>query len=134
MLFPKGATVAVSDGRTLRLFRNEGDERSLELKELPAAKLHPHDKGSGHGHRSSSGNPDDRGLEEDSYASATAELLNQRVLAGEIKHLYVVAPPRTLGELRKHYHAKLRDVLIGELHHEHTQDSVETLQKALAKG
>jgi protein required for attachment to host cells len=133
MKFPKGATVAVSDGRTLRLFRNEGDESTLALKELQVAKMHPHNTGGSGGHQSSSGNPDNRGQEEDSYASATAELLNQGVLSGEIKHLYVVAPPRTLGELRKQYHAKLRDALIGEMHHEHTQDSVETLQKALSK-
>ena len=133
MQFPKGATVAVSDGRTLRLFRNEGDERGLSLKELTVAPLHPHNKGSGQGHHSSGANPDDRSLEEDSYASATADLLNQRVLSGEIDDLYIVAPPRTLGELRKHYHAKLREKLIGEMHHEHTQDSLETLQKALNK-
>ncbi len=133
MQFPKGATVAVSDGRTLRLFRNEGDESHLALKELPQAKPDPHNKGSGQGHHSSAANPDDQSQEESGYASATAALLNQRVLAGEIQHLYVVAPPRTLGELRKHYHAKLRDKLIGEMHHEHTRDSVETLQKALSK-
>jgi protein required for attachment to host cells len=115
------------------LFRNEGDEANLALKELPVAKLHPHDKGSSQGHHSSSANPDDKSQEEGSYASATADLLNQRVLSGEIDHLYVVAPPRTLGDLRKHYHAKLRDKLIGEMHHEHTQDSVQTLQKALSR-
>lgn len=133
MKFPKSATIAVTDGRTLRLFRNEGDEGNLSLQELPTSKLHPHDKGSGQRHRSSPANPDARGLDEDSHASAAADLLNQQVLGGAIQHLYVVAPPRTLGELRKHYHSKLRDALIGEMPHEHTHDSPDALEKALSK-
>ncbi len=119
--------------RTLRLFRNEGDEANLALKELPVEKMHPHNKGSSHGRQSSAANPDDQGQEENSYASATAGSAQQGRAVRRDPQLYVVAPPRTLGELRKHYHAKLRDQLLGEMHHEHAQDSVQELQKALNK-
>ena len=36
MRLPKGTTIAVTDGRRLRLFRNEGDGSRLTLTELPA--------------------------------------------------------------------------------------------------
>jgi protein required for attachment to host cells len=41
--------------------------------------------------------------EEDRFAAAVAEMLKRRALANEFDSLVVVAPPRTLGELRKHY-------------------------------
>ncbi|MET0279535.1 MAG: host attachment protein [Steroidobacteraceae bacterium] len=131
MQFPRNSTIAVCDGQKLRLFRNNGNELKLELHELPAAALEPHNKGSGKRHHSSAANPDDQRLEEDSYASATADLLNKQALSGEISSLYVVAPPRTLGELRRHYHASLKAKLLGELSREHTNDTVEVLQQAL---
>jgi protein required for attachment to host cells len=133
MQFSKGTTVAVSDGQKLRLFLNKGDELKLALEELPAAELHPHNKGSGKHHHSSGGNPDDRRLEEDSFVSATADLLNQRVQSGAISQLYVVADPRTLGELRRHYSPALQKVLLGELGKEHTGDTVEVIQHALVR-
>jgi protein required for attachment to host cells len=132
MQFPRNTTIAVSDGRKLRLFCNTGTESHLTLHELPAIVLDMHNKGSGKRHHSSAANPDDRQLEEDSHASATADLLNKQVLSGEIVNLYVVAPPRTLGELRKHYHPALKAMLLGELGKEHTRDTVEVLQQALA--
>ena len=41
--------------------------------------------------------------------------LNRQVTGEEIKHLVVVAPPRTLGEMRRRYDKQLEAVLIGEL-------------------
>ena len=131
MQFPKGTTFAVADGRKLRLFRNTGDALQLELKELAPPVLEPHDAGSGSRHRNSAANPDDQLSEEDGHAAATAAYLNRQVLVGEIHNLFVVAPPRTLGELRRHYHASLKLKLIGELDKEHTGDTPEKLLKAL---
>ena len=36
-------------------------------------------------------------------------------LDGTIEHLVVVSDPRTLGEMRKHFHRDLRGKIIGEL-------------------
>lgn len=121
MQFPKSSTIAVTDGSKLRLFTNVGDELHLQLQELPPPQLGPHHKGS------------DRQAEEESYSASVAALLNHQVLAGEIGQLYVVAPPRTLGELRKHYHPVLQVRLLGELSKEHTHDTPEVLHAALVK-
>jgi protein required for attachment to host cells len=132
MQFPKGTTFAVADGKNLRLFRNSGDERKLQLQELPRPSLDAHGQGSGSGgHRSSAANPDGQIQGEDGHAAATAAYLNRQVLAGAIEDLYIVAPPRTLGELRRHYHASLKAKLLGELDKEHTGDRAEQLMQAL---
>lgn len=133
MQFPTGTTIAVADGKRLRIYRNQGDALRLQLAELPEPALRPHNKGTGRHHHSGSDNPDDRRLEEDSYADAVTDWLNQGVLNGEITQLYVVAPPRTLGELRRHYHKALQAVLLGELGKEHTHDDLAHLQDALIK-
>jgi len=53
---------------------------------------------------------------------------------GKIAQLFVVAPPRALGVLRKHYHVALKEKLLGELDREHTHDKIELLREALIKG
>jgi protein required for attachment to host cells len=130
MQFPNNTTIAVSDGQKLRLFRNTGTEQHLALHELPDVVMEQHNKGSGKRH-SSAANPDSRQPDEDSYASATAQHLNKQVLLGQIEHLYIVAPPRTLGELRRNYHPSLKAKLLGELGKEHANDTVEMLERAL---
>jgi protein required for attachment to host cells len=45
--------------------------------------------------------------------------------------LFVVAPPRALGELRLHYGEALKKNLVGELAKEHTHDAVHFLEQAL---
>lgn len=132
MDIPQGATVAVADGETLNLFRNSGDEATPKLSVLEHDDVDTTNAGSGGRHHSSSGNPDDSQQEEDSFAAGTAKLLNKRVLEGKIDHLIVVAAPRTLGELRKHYHKSLAAVLVGEIAKDLTGHSVTDVEKIIA--
>ena len=44
---------------------------------------------------------------EDRWAKDTADMLNRRALANDYDALAIVAPPRTLGELRKHFHKEV---------------------------
>jgi protein required for attachment to host cells len=53
--------------------------------------------------------------EEDRFAAETADFLKKRAMAHEFDSLIIVAPPRTLGELRRHYHKEVTDRLIGEV-------------------
>jgi protein required for attachment to host cells len=115
MLIPHDTLVAVVDGVTLELFHNQGTETSLRLSPLPTPKLDAHSRDSGKRHRSSTANPDHRPGEEDAFAAAVVAWLNHQAIAGKFAHLVVVAAPRTLGELRRHYHVTLKAKLIGEL-------------------
>ncbi len=132
MQLPKEATVAVADGEKLILFRNTGDEANPKLTALPEADVGNENAGSGARHVSSSANPDESQSEEDGFAAGIADLLNRRVLDGKVANLIVIAAPRTLGELRKNYHQKLKAILVGEIAKDLTGHAVQDIEKAIA--
>jgi protein required for attachment to host cells len=131
MLLPTGATVAVADGEKLSLFRNTGDEANPKLAALPSPDIATDNKGTGGRHHSSSANPGESQQSEDNFAAGTADMLNSQVLTGKIKHLVVIAAPRTLGELRKHYHQKLSAVLMCEIAKDLTGHAIPDIEKAI---
>ena len=132
MLLPKGTIVAVADGERFNLFSNTGDEAKLALTAMPETQVESVNKGSGAGHQSSSANPDDSQTAEDGFAGGIANLLNKRVLDGQISDLVIIAAPRTLGELRKSYHKKLTEVLRGEISKDLTGHALHDIEKAIA--
>ena len=69
--------------------------------------------------------------EEDRFAAETADMLKRRALANEFESLIIVAPPKTLGELRKHYHKAVSDRLTGELAKDLTGHAVPDIEQAL---
>jgi protein required for attachment to host cells len=87
----------------------------LKLTPLPAPKLDGHSKDAGKRHRASTANPDRHLLEEDSFIAAAADWLNRQAIEGRLDRLVVVAAPRALGELRRHYHKTLAEKLLAEL-------------------
>ena len=130
----EGALVVVVDGANLRLFKSSVDAGSLKLSEQAAAKVSTGNMGSGGRHASSSANPSDSQQDEDAFAAGVAEMLNAKVLGGSVDELVVVAAPRTLGELRKHYHKTLRAKLAGEVAKDLTGHSVADIEKAVSAG
>lgn len=132
MDIPQNTVVAVADGEKLSLFKNEGDAQNVKLRALPDTDVDSSKIPSGARHSSSSANPDDSQQDEDGFSAGIAEMLNKKVLGGNIKGLIVVAAPRTLGEMRKGYHKSLSDVLLGELDKDLTGHSIQDIEKALA--
>jgi protein required for attachment to host cells len=118
MILPSGATVAVLDGRTLRLFRNKGHEPAIDLVALPDADLETHHAGSGARHRSSPANPDAGRLTEDDFIAAVGAFLNRASLEGDLQSIVIIADARSLGELRRHLHPTLLAKIVGEIHKE----------------
>ena len=115
MLLAHGTVIAVVDGKNFELYRNAGNEAEPDLSALPTPKLDEHNKGAGAHHYSSSGNPTGHLLDEDAHAAAVAGWLNSEVLGHKIETLVVFAAPRTLGELRKHYHKMTERALAKEV-------------------
>ena len=70
-------------------------------------------------------------LEEDRFAADTAELLNARALNNDFESLIIVAPPKTLGELRKHYHKEVENRLAGEIDKDLTRHTIPEIERAL---
>lgn len=114
MLIPHGTVIALVDGAKFELYRNSGTEAEPALAAMETPKLDTSNH-SGGGHHSSPGNHADSLVAEDAHATAVAEWLNSQVLAHKIDKLVVIAAPRTLGELRRHYHKQLENTLVKEL-------------------
>ncbi len=132
MLLPKGAIVAVTDGAKFNLFRNAGDEADLKLAPLAHDAVDAHHLGSTPGRHGSSANPDGGQDKEDGFSSGVVDLLNKKVLAGDVSALLIIAAPRTLGAIRPHYHAKLTAILVGEIAKDLTGHALHDVEKAIA--
>ena len=131
MMLPKGASVAVADGEKLSYFENAGDEANLKLIERPLGAIDDHGKGSG-SRQASAGNPDESQSREDGFSTGIVQRLNSEVLGGSIQHLVIIAAPRALGEMRKHYHKELSARLLGEISKDLTGHSLLDIEKAIA--
>ena len=132
MILPTGAIVAVADSKTVRLFHNMGVKPGVHLVEITMAPPAPVHSGSGARHHTGSTNPDARRLVEDDFAAATAAFLNKLSLDGTIEHLVVVSDPRTLGEMRKHFHRDLRGKIVGEFAKDFSRRPLEDIASLIA--
>jgi protein required for attachment to host cells len=143
MQLPHNSFVVVADGKKMLFFRNEGDgdypklevERKRQTPGAPDRDQKTDAPGRafssvGSG-RSAYEETDFHQLEEDRFAAETAELLRKRALRNEFESLIVVAPPRTLGELRKHYHVEVEKRLAGEVAKDLTGHPVAEIEKIL---
>jgi protein required for attachment to host cells len=145
MQVPHNSVVVVADGEKMLFFRNEGDAEFLKLEvERKREQDNPADRdqktseagrtfdASGGAGRSAYEETDFHQLAEDRFAAETAELLKKRALRNDYDSLIVVAPPRTLGELRKHYHKEVEKRLSGEIAKDLTGHPVEEIEKIIA--
>lgn len=143
MRVPHNAVVVVADGRKMLVLRNEGDGLAPNLQvEHASEKPNPSNGeqatdrpgrafssvGSG---RSAFQETDFHQLEEDRFAADTAAMLKTRALANEFETLIIIAPPRTLGELRKHYHKEVSGRIAGELDKDLTGHPIVEIERAL---
>jgi protein required for attachment to host cells len=119
--------VMVVDGAKMLLLRNKGDAvyPNLEVEEsLAHGDEATREQGSSPPGRNAAPGGSRKGAfeqtdfhqqEEDRFAARVVALLNRRALANDFERLIIVAPPNTLGELRKHYHKETSNRLSGEI-------------------
>lgn len=144
MQVPHKSFVVVADGAKMLFFRNEGDaefpklevERKREQEDRPDRDWKTDEPGRsfssvGPG-RSAYEETDFHQLEEDRFAAETAELLRKRALQNDFESLIIIAPPKTLGELRKHYHKEVEKRLAGEIAKDLTGHPVEEIEKIIS--
>ncbi|KQS51194.1 MULTISPECIES: host attachment family protein [unclassified Sphingomonas] len=143
MHLPHNSVVLVADGRKMLFLRNEGDvefpnlvvEKAQE-QDNPATREQATDSAgrasSPQGGVQSSVEPTDfHQIEEDRFAADAADFLKTGALKNTYDSLIVVAPPKTLGELRKHYHKEVVSRLKGELDKDLTGHPIKDIEKAL---
>jgi protein required for attachment to host cells len=131
MNLPQDTVVAVTDGAKLDLYRNTGNGTDLQLVAMPDVSVEEEAKGSGGRHASTSANPDSSQQDEDGFSAGVAQYLNKQVLEGGIDNLVVISAPRSLGELRKHYHKFLSAKLLLEISKDLTGHSIADVEKAV---
>ena len=132
MNLPNGALVAVADGEKLSLFRNTGHNLDIQLKPMATPEI-PERLSGAPGRRSSDANPDNDTQAEDGFAMGVAQVLNKWVVTNRIDELLVIAAPKTLGELRKHWHKDLQAKLAGEIAKDLTGHSTDQIAAAVEK-
>jgi protein required for attachment to host cells len=139
-----GAWVLVGDGRRALFFANHGDAQVLDLRviewridENPATREQGSDapgrafSSAGAHARSAMGNVDWHELEEERFAKAMADRINRAAESGEMKEIVIVAPPKTLGEIRKELSTKAQSKVMGELDKDLTKHPLPEIEKAL---
>ena len=140
MPLANNALVLVTDGRKTLFFRNEGDENqidlrteahdqreSLEDRELKTDAPGSNQQSFGYG-RSTYEETDFKQLEEDRWAHSAAEEINKRALANDFEALAIVAPPKTLGELRKKLHKEAERRVVCEIPKEMTGRTIPDIE------
>ncbi|KQX18110.1 MULTISPECIES: host attachment family protein [unclassified Sphingomonas] len=137
------ALVLVADGRKSLFLRNEGDAEFLNLvveDQRAQAGLEDRDLKTDApgramsqvgGRQGTMEEPDYHQMEEDRFAKDTAELLARRVRQDGIDQLVVVAPPRTLGELRQHYDKAVEAKIVAEVDKDLVNHPIDKLEEVL---
>ena len=116
MKLPHKAHVAVLDGESFTLFRNDGPIFEPKLNPIEKPDLNPTNFSSGVRHQDQIGKMLGRTqLDELAHGAAAAGWLNAKAISGEIESLLIIADPKTLGEMRQHYHSELENRLVGEI-------------------
>jgi protein required for attachment to host cells len=141
---PRDGFVFVGDGRKALFLRNDGDEKFPNLKvqrvlindnppthEQGSERPGRASKGSGTGRRSGMEQTDWHDIEEHRFVRDVAGTLETVVRANGVKSLIIVAPARTLADLRRAFHDDVKKKIIAEIDKDLTKHPVYEIEKHL---
>ena len=141
---PHDAFVFVGDGRKAIFLRNEGDEKFPNLKtervfeeDNPPTREQGTDrpghlgKAMGSARRSAVETADWHDLNEHRFAKTVATAMEQLIRERNAPALVIVAPPRTLADLRNVLHSDVAARVIAEINKDLTRHPVGEIEKHL---
>ncbi|MFL6855560.1 MAG: host attachment family protein [Sphingomicrobium sp.] len=144
MPLANNALVLVTDGRKTLFFRNHGDENQIDLRtedfderedakdrEMKTDAPGAIGQSAGYSGRVAYEETDFHQLEEDRWAIAAAEDVNKRVLHNDFDALAIVAPPKTLGLIRKKLHKEAERRVVCEIPKEMTGRPIPDIEALL---
>ncbi|HMK70158.1 MAG TPA: host attachment family protein [Xanthobacteraceae bacterium] len=144
LAIPHDALVFIGDGRKALFLRNTGDEKFPDLRvERVFAEENPstHEQGAGRpavtfahagSHRRVSIEQTDwHHLEEHRFVGRVAAALEDVVRKRSVPALVVVAPPRTLADLRAAFHADVKKRIVAEVGKDLTNHPVADIETHL---
>jgi protein required for attachment to host cells len=138
-----GAWVLIGDGKKALLLHNEGDAELLNLRRISVREQDnppTHDQGTAAPGRASSpagirggpvGETDWHQIEEDRFAASLAADLNRAAQEQRFKELIVVAPPKTLAELRREWSKETQGLIVAELPKDYTHHPIPEIERIL---
>lgn len=130
---PHNAHIALVDGESFVMLRNVGQIFDPKLEAVARPDVEETNFSAGVRHQDSAGQRSGAtDLVELAHGAAAAEWLNARCLDHEIEDLLVIADPKTLGEMRRHYHKELEGRLLGEIAKDLTGEPIPVIEKAIA--
>ncbi|MBX9740896.1 MAG: host attachment family protein [Beijerinckiaceae bacterium] len=140
-----GDWILIGDGKKALLLHNEGDAELLNLRRLsvrtqenPATSEQGTDRpgrsfssvGAG---RSAYETTDWHELEEARFATDIATDINAAAHQHSFKRLIVVAPPKTLGELRSAFSGEVQKMIGAEINKDLTHHTIPQIEKLLSR-
>jgi protein required for attachment to host cells len=138
---PHDAFILVGDGRKALFLRNDGDEKfpNLKVEQVeetpnPAAMgqgTDPRASQNGDGRRNGSGQADWHDIGEKQFARDIAARIEGVMRGRGVKSLVVVAPARTLAELRIAFHDDIRKKIVAEIEKDLTKHPVHEIERHL---
>lgn len=140
------ASVLVIDGSKALLLRNEGDSEFPDLRlirkweqdvpqdrdlrsDAPGRSFGSHDGGA---RRSALDETNLHDQAEIEFASKIGQFLNEQAQLHSIEDLIIIAPPRTLGEIRKHLSGEASDRLTAEIAKDLVKHTIVSIERLLA--
>ncbi len=143
---PHRALVFVGDGRKALFLRNDGDAKFPTLKvEQVFEKENPPTREQGsdrpgrvseaalEGRKSAVEATDWHDIEEHRFAREVAAAIEQMVRASKTTTLILVAPPRTLAELRNAFHPDAKACVVAEINKDLTMFPVGEIERRLMR-
>jgi protein required for attachment to host cells len=142
MRVPPGSYVLIADGRKRLVARNDGEALRPALRVVEALEDSnpptreqvtdaPGRASSPVGGGTSLSKADAHEVEEQRFVADTADLLRREALGGAFEQLIVIAPAKTLGELRKQCHAAVTSRIIGEIGKDLTGHPIAEIEQML---
>ena len=144
MPLPHQALVLVTDGRKCLFLRNQGDENQIDLRTEAHDEREDHKdrelktdapgaigQSAGYSGRVAYEETDFHQLEEDNWVKDVAEQLRTRALNNDFDALAIIAPPKTLGELRKQLHKEASRRVVCEIPKEMTGRPIPDIEALL---
>jgi len=141
---PHDALVFVGDGRKALFLRNAGDATlpNLAVERVFTDEDPPtHEQGTdrpgrafkraGTNLRSAVETTDWHELEKERFTASVAAAMERLVRAEKVKKIIIVAPPRTLAELRHAFHADVKNRIIAEIDKDLTKHPIWEIEKHL---
>lgn len=133
MKLPHKAHVAIVDGEHFTVMQNNGQPFEPKLGNAQKPDLTASNFSAGVKHQDDIGQKHGRtDLNELAHGAAATEWLNAKAISGELNDVLVIADPKTLGEMRRHYHSELEKRIVGEITKTVTGEPTEKIEQVIA--